>query len=648
MQLSSPTMAQLTIACENQEAPSHNQMLRRELLEVLDTQRLEMRDWIQQRLTAHVTCMEKLIARQHDHFTSVVEGAFSTPVVKITDVALSPERPPQDSPTPCGGDSRFTSDDNLGIPSTRRSKSGGLARQTPRSNFVPLAKPHCHPEVAELGMDLTTPRGKQWLTRAKVRASFDDLKNLERRSHPMRVFARNCKNSKFMLAALERISQRRLHFGRLQWFVGTEVFRGVIHAMIVLNLFFVAIQTDHGVRSAMIRYDEKGENTVMEPLWMKVTDYSFSGAFFIELLMRMLAEEGNFWVGKHNLWNLFDLVVVTSSILEYIFNSIHINVTYIRILRLLKTFRALRIVRLLRTFRALRVMLISIMNSLYPLMWALVFLAMTIFLFSILFLSGVTSFFDGLVQDADYSLESRHLDAIRLHFSSFPAMAMALFEAISAGLDWWELQVAFTCISDAWGIVFVFYIATMLVGIMNIITGLFVESAMHISRMDRDLGAQEEIERSIGLMSDLKALFREIDTDGYDTISYEQFEQHLRLPTVQAYFVRLGLDITDAHELFRVLDADHDQTVEIDEFVMGCIRLMGSARTVNVVTLIFEQRVLITKLADGIRFLDERMKSVTADIHRLLCDAQVATEGAGAARGKFDEHVALSPGKLSV
>merc|ERR1712048_623301 len=167
---------------------------------------------------------------------------------------------------------------------------------------------------------------------------------------------------------------------------------------------------------------------------------------------------------------------------------------------------------------------------------------------------------------------------------------------------------------------FIFYIGIMVVGILNIITSLFVETALHISKMDRDLGAQEEIERSVNLMVDLKELFKEIDLDSNEVLTFDEFSGHLKREKVQAYFMRLGLDTSDVKALFRALDVDKNGVVEIDEFVMGCIRLMGSARAVNVTTLIYEQRMVMDKLNNGIRCLDEHLDTIEVRVQMLLAN----------------------------
>ena len=61
-----------------------------------------------------------------------------------------------------------------------------------------------------------------------------------------------------------------------------------------------------------------------------------------------------------------------------------------------------------------------------------------------------------------------------------------------------------------------------------------------------------------------------------------RFEEKINCPEVREYFESLGLDIWDAWSFFKLLDLDAGGEVEIDEFLMGCLRLRGAARAIDV------------------------------------------------------------------
>merc|ERR1712203_646993 len=71
-------------------------------------------------------------------------------------------------------------------------------------------------------------------------------------------------------------------------------------------------------------------------------------------------------------------------------------------------------------------------------------------------------------------------------------------------------------------------------------------------------------------------------------ITEEEFRKILKVEKVQAYFGALGVEVNHAQGLFRLLDADGTGAVNIEEFVIGCLRLRGEATAVDCATLMYE------------------------------------------------------------
>ena len=61
----------------------------------------------------------------------------------------------------------------------------------------------------------------------------------------------------------------------------------------------------------------------------------------------------------------------------------------------------------------------------------------------------------------------------------------------------------------------------MLVGVLNVITGFFVENATAKARSDRAFAQSEEVEKSRSMMKHLVELFMLIDGNSSGSISYE-------------------------------------------------------------------------------------------------------------------------------
>merc|ERR1712228_1144168 len=83
--------------------------------------------------------------------------------------------------------------------------------------------------------------------------------------------------------------------------------------------------------------------------------------------------------------------------------------------------------------------------------------------------------------------------------------------------------------------VFVLYILFVVIGVLNVLTGIFVERAQELSGLDRDLVIQGEIKRNDAFLTEMKGIFEEADVDQSGSISWEEFKEYLKNAEVKAY-----------------------------------------------------------------------------------------------------------------
>lgn len=101
-------------------------------------------------------------------------------------------------------------------------------------------------------------------------------------------------------------------------------------------------------------------------------------------------------------------------------------------------------------------------------------------------------------------------------------------------------------------------------------------------------------------------MLEESDVDGSGTVSEQEFEQYSQDRRVQAYFSALDLDVTDAKELFKLLDVDASGGVSVNEFVQACMRLRGSAKSMDLQFLMYESKRLKHECHRFHAFVDAR------------------------------------------
>jgi len=186
-----------------------------------------------------------------------------------------------------------------------------------------------------------------------------------------------------------------------------------------------------------------------------------------------------------------------------------------------------------------------------------------------------------------------------------PRTMFSLIVAVSGGTDWIDIMEPVKRISWGYQVVFTFYVLFVVVGVLNILTAVFMESAADIQ--DRDLTVQREIENLDKFLEDMLNLYSEFQPDHDGTISWEDFQKYLSNEHVEAYLSSHMLETTHARLLFRMLDHDNDGAVSIYEFVIGMLRLKGGAKT-------YDNRVLLQEIV--------RLKSSVKDISKQLSQMQ--------------------------
>merc|ERR1719350_963150 len=113
---------------------------------------------------------------------------------------------------------------------------------------------------------------------------------------------------------------------------------------------------------------------------------------------------------------------------------------------------------------------------------------------------------------------------------------------------------------------------------MNAVTSLFVEATMFRAAQDNILATQVEFEKKEQHIADLREFFLELDSDGDGMICYNEFATGVFHPRLQAFAASLGMDVYDTLVFFKTLSGNLNRSVDLETFVMGCIKLRGEAK----------------------------------------------------------------------
>merc|ERR1711879_1009770 len=150
---------------------------------------------------------------------------------------------------------------------------------------------------------------------------------------------------------------------------------------------------------------------------------------------------------------------------------------------------------------------------------------------------------------------------------------------------------------------FLLFITFSVFAVVNIVTGVFVDSAVQSNLTDREIIVHEELENKKAYLMSMRQVFEEMDKDDTGSITLQEFEKRLDDERVIAYFNALKLDVSDAHVLFRLLDHDQSDEVSIGEFLSGCYSLQGESRSLDTKIMQVQVRYVQEGLAESMRLM---------------------------------------------
>mmetsp|Transcript_98042 Transcript_98042/g.272808 ORF Transcript_98042/g.272808 Transcript_98042/m.272808 type:complete len:190 (-) Transcript_98042:233-802(-) len=165
-------------------------------------------------------------------------------------------------------------------------------------------------------------------------------------------------------------------------------------------------------------------------------------------------------------------------------------------------------------------------------------------------------------------------------------------------------------------ILYIAYMAIMQFAVLNILTGVFCQSALDSAAHDQEMMAQSMAEQKHMYIRNMRQLFKDIDDDGSGSLSVAEFMAHLHDEGVRLYFESLDIDTSDVGTLFRLLDQDAQNELDVEEFVAGCLRIKGAAKGIDIAKLTYAQGALAKRLQGFMLRTDAALEQLTRCVAR--------------------------------
>jgi len=474
--------------------------------------------------------------------------------------------------------------------SSKASSSSSCSNSSDSGRVVKIKTRH----MPHVGLD----RGSTW-----VREGAEEEGALSRNNTLTRLSRRygiHGTLQRFALLMPAKHNQEEIDYMKTQrlWcFVHSSLFRALCSTMVILNVLFVGVLTEVELQDAQA-------NRLQSKLWT-IGNSFFCIFFLIEILLRLLAERKLFFTGDHVRWNIFDTLVVTMSVMDVAFDisgdsSPTQNMVVARILRFSRLLRVVSVARVMRACQSLRLVVLTIFETMSELVWCFLVLGIIIFTFAIFTVQGVTAQLRWQNENGATPEKLQERAELLELFGSIPAAAICLFMMVSGGLDWRDAMLPMKKVHDLYEYFFTLYVFFMVIGVLNVVVGAFVAATGEIANRDRDLIVKAEMAHLSTYLEKVRTFFSEADVDCSGKLSLTEFKSHLDDKNVCAYLHALGIDVSQGEILFHLLDTDDSHVVSLNEFLAGCLRLRGHAKSLDVNLLLHETRQLARRV-DNLR-----------------------------------------------
>lgn len=347
---------------------------------------------------------------------------------------------------------------------------------------------------------------------------------------------------------------------------------------------------------------------------------AYSSLFTVELFLRIAAVgPRGYFCAAHTAWNWFDTMIVISALYELvtvlvdkrltsqeegqsgIASSAGSNLRILRVLRLTRLTRIFRVLRVVRFVRPLQTLVHAIFQTVRALLWASMLLFLINYMFAILFTDVVNSYLSG----AEIAMTEGPM--LQKFFGTLQSSTLTLFQSISGGLSWAEAVDPLMPMGWLWVYAYCSYVAFSLFAVLNVMTGVFCQSAIKTAERDQEMAVQNLLLDKEKMRYMLRKLFNKLDDTNSGTLTLSDIEKHFDDDEVRALFETLELKATDAWTLFQSIDHNEDFKINLEEFLNGCVELRGFAKAVD----LFALRMQVAKVREELKTISHVLSTAT-------------------------------------
>jgi len=315
----------------------------------------------------------------------------------------------------------------------------------------------------------------------------------------------------------------------------------------------------------------------------------------------------NFFFGRDRNWNYFDFVIVILMMVEELLRILlQTEATFLKRLAALRIVRLLRFVRLLQVIRVLAMFEEVQMLANTMILASRVMIWVGVIVLALAFMTGVL-----LTEGAYDTCKHGHTASLCGYFGRLDQALITTYQAMFGGVLWGEVMDALEVLHPVYPFIFVGMISFILVIMMNTITAVVLEMVARIAK--RPEARRKEKRECI---ETLTRIFNDLDPNKSGDIGVNDITNAFRNnPKIEGSLNAIDLDVNDDERtFFEMLDRDKTGVVQKSEFVLGCLRLKGEAKAVDIVRVqqnMLELRMMLGSIMDKLAINKKQTKAIS-------------------------------------
>jgi len=395
--------------------------------------------------------------------------------------------------------------------------------------------------------------------------------------------------------------------GKITKLVHSRPFGITVNVMIFINVLVIAVEAENAISRA-----REG----LEPsLIFLFSDLAFCCFFTTEIVLRISGDRILFFIGADSKWNIMDASFVGMDIMNQVFllalQGVDISFmssfrTGVKMIRLCRTARALRMFRIVRNSTRARLLFEETIACASMGFWLICVLSVALVFFGLFFMQASADVLLG--EDYSHELQNRVLSI----FATGPEAVFSLFELAAGGEPWSATFKTLMEVDSMYGILFVLFVFFIMILFMNVVTGVFVDSALKRAK-------RHEVENKYDEAEMFKCMLKKAELMNVDSlVSKTEFLEFLKTPYGTDQLTALGLETAEALGIYELLDKDGKHNVNIDVLAGGCARFTQPVRSADSVAMHLAMKKITKEQRMFAKFVQERFNAMVTMMEFLM------------------------------